>query len=157
MTGNWTYSYDFSAGGDNATGSGSFTCVTSDKRGFLRQNPENPYRYAYDNGQTCYLNGFGICHGIHPWDPSRNMYGNDTVYDDKCWEFDGVERQWLRDHHVDSCRGVPILEQSPKCGCATHLEFFTAHSQAGFNAYRWSNGNCAYKLLSSVLNNTTGY
>jgi len=51
--GRWTYSYLFAnVSGQQATGSGSFRCVKDRAvhHGFVRQDPDNPFRWVFDDG-----------------------------------------------------------------------------------------------------------
>jgi hypothetical protein len=133
QTGNWTYDYSFAITGDAATGSGSFAVTASDNKGWIKQSSSNPFRFEYMNGEPYYMNGFGICNGVcakagapEPW------LCWDTVYALHKWEYDGTEGQIGND------------------------SFFTGHSEAGFNTYRFSNGNCSYQFHDFVDNPNTG-
>jgi hypothetical protein len=91
---------------------------------------------------------------VHPGgDP---FWGNDSVYDDKCWEFDGV--YWgTQSYDWDMCVYPPMQQVAAKesCGCALHQTFWDSNEVAGFNIYRWSNMNCQYDFHRTTYNSST--
>ncbi|MHC4435703.1 MAG: DUF5060 domain-containing protein, partial [Planctomycetota bacterium] len=64
--GKWKYSFVLeNANGQKAYGRGSFTCVEgrSPKAGFIRQHPENPFRFVFDDGSAYFPIGLQDCWG----------------------------------------------------------------------------------------------
>jgi hypothetical protein len=87
---------------------------------FIKQNPNNPYRFVDASGKPFYPIGFGDCIGE----------GGASVLTN--WGFDGRTRP-------------PAPENGDRTDIDTYL---TAHRNAGFNLFRWSIGNCAFNLDS---------
>ena len=63
-TGTYSYSYLFEhiPSGNQFAGSGSFQVIPGSNPGFIRQNPNNPFRWEFANGEPFYpigFNGFG--------------------------------------------------------------------------------------------------
>ena len=60
----WRYSYQFATNqGAGATGRGSFRCVEGRKpnHGFLRQHPDSPYRWVFEDSTPYFPVGFQEC------------------------------------------------------------------------------------------------
>ena len=100
---------------------GVFTVVESETPGFVRRSQVNPRRLVYDNGAPFQAIGLGDC---IPDDPvsSRN------------WGLDGGVRTSARNHG----RGVGIDA------------YLSAYAGAGFNLFRWSVDNCAFRLWDTI-------
>ncbi len=86
--------------------------VESKSPGFIRRNPNNPYRFVDAAGKPFYPIGINDCFGLR---------GSDVM---KYWGLDG-ERE---------ARLVGIDE------------YLAAYAKAGFNMFRWSVGNCSFRL-----------
>lgn len=100
---------------------GAFTVVESGSPGFVRRSQANPRRFVYDNGVPLQAIGLGDC---IPDDPVSS----------RAWGLDGGARTSARDHG----RGVDI---------DTYL---SAYQAAGFNLFRWSVDNCAFRLWDTI-------
>jgi hypothetical protein len=90
--GQWQWEYTINGG---APVSGSFTCVESDNPGFIKQNPHNPYRWVYDNGEPYYL--FGVQDCIEFTQYSFNELGKEN------WRVSGVSNLSF-EAYLDSLR-----------------------------------------------------
>jgi hypothetical protein len=82
----------------------------------MRQNPDNPYRWVVGN-EAFYPLGLQDC------TPGNGVKDENVL---SYWGFDG---------------GV-----SPNYGIVDLDTYLTAHRNAGFNFYRWSIGNCSFRL-----------
>lgn len=100
---------------------GAFTVVESGDPGFVRRSQVNPRRLAYDNGVPLQTIGLGDC---IPENPAVN----------RAWGLDGGAKTSPHDHG----RGVDI---------DTYL---SAYERAGFNLFRWSVDNCAFRLWDTI-------
>src|SRR5258708_516303 len=59
--GDWAWQATIEDGTKSAQESGRFTVVGSDWPGFVRQNPNNKFRWVFDNGAPYYPLGMGDC------------------------------------------------------------------------------------------------
>lgn len=100
---------------------GAFTVVESGNPGVVRRSETNPRRLVYDNGAPFQAIGLGDC---IPDDPVSS----------RAWGLDGGVRTSAHDHG----RGVDI---------DTYL---SAYGDAGFNLFRWSVDNCAFRLWDTI-------
>jgi Domain of unknown function (DUF5060) len=123
--GRWTYSYSMHAtGGFHAQGSGVFECLPSELAGPLQRNPDNPYRWLFEDGgrrpsvQPYFAVGLQDCIGIRG---SR------------------LAPKWIDGEK----RGTPGRRVSLN-------EYFTVYGQAGFNLFRFSQQNCSYRLYDDL-------
>jgi len=57
-TGTWKWEYTINGTGKK---SGAFSCVASNNPGFLKINPDNPFRWVHDNGDPFYIFGVQDC------------------------------------------------------------------------------------------------
>jgi len=94
--------------------------MKSNSSGFIRLNPNNPYRFVDTRGKPFYPIGIGDCIGE----------GGASVLTN--WGFDGRTRP-------------PAPDNGDRVDIDTYL---SAHRNAGFNIFRWSIGNCSFKLDS---------
>lgn len=102
--------------------SGAFTVVASANPGFVRRSTSNRLRLVYDNGTLFPAIGLGDCIAADPTSPPGE------------WGLDGGARTSPHEHG----RGVDI---------DTYL---SAYARAGFNLFRWSVGNCAFRLWETI-------
>src|SRR5262249_50224238 len=78
--GAWTWSGTLSDGGASQNYSGSFNSVASSSHGFLRSNPNNRFRWVFDDGTPFYARGFQGAAGPGGatidggWDPTGDTY-----------------------------------------------------------------------------------
>ena len=133
QTGSWTYAITFSTPSNTYTASGSFNCIPSTTKGFLRQHPNNPFRLIYPDGTL--FNGIGIGDCFHDWDKNGTPHDN--------WGYDGDFR--------------PAGQHD---GRDTTLEvYMNAYgvNEAGFNLFRWSIDNCAFNLYYTITTTSNNY
>ncbi len=111
-------------GAKTARFAGTFQVVKSDWPGFVRQNPNNKFRWVFDDGSPFYPLGIGDC--MQDLDKSGSPIDN--------WGLDGD----FRPPAPDEGRLVDIDT------------YWKAYSEAGVNLFRWSVDNCAFGLYRSV-------
>ena len=58
VLGKWTWKATMAGKDTSLRQQGEFTCVKSDRRGFLRISKVNPFRFEYDDGTPAYLIGY---------------------------------------------------------------------------------------------------
>ena len=133
--GNWKYRYVFTdARGGRATGEGSFLCVIGRRpnRGFVRQNPANPFRWVFDDGSPYYpigiQDGWGDREGLGTMLASAAMEG-----------------PFRLDRNVELPRG-PMFVRSPSMNPQNADVYFRTYGQCGFNLLRYSQRNNAPAL-----------
>jgi hypothetical protein len=127
-TGIWTYSYTFSnPTSESALGKGTFRCVPSKSHGFMRQNPNNPFRWVFEDGTPFFPIGFN--NGVSDWNDKGTFLG-------KNWCMDGGFRN---DPNAPDSR----VE-------ADH--YFKTYRAAGFNIFRFSPWNNSYAIYTDLDN-----
>jgi hypothetical protein len=139
--GKWSYQYTFANNhGMKATGSGSFNCVEGKKRnhGFLRQHPNNPFRWVFDDGTPYFP--IGLQEGWGDWD------GNGSELDTKSME--GPFRMDRTDL-VELPPG-PLYVRGPAKSLQNADVYARRHSRAGFNLYRFSQRNNTHDLYRDL-------
>lgn len=123
--GNWTYTYLMHGkGGFRQQGFGVFECRPSERGGPVRRNPNNPYRWQFEDG--------GNAPAVHPYV---------AVGIQDCM---GVRDGQLTAKSIDGEeRGRPARTVSID-------EYFAIYGQAGFNLFRFSQQNCSYRLFDDL-------
>ena len=128
-TGNWSYSLTFKTPSDLYTATGSLTSVQSDRKGFLKRHPNNPFRLIYPDGTL--FNGIGL------EDCFLDANNNGTPLDD--FGFDGGFRTAS---YIGSLTTL-----------SNYMRAYGANG-ANFNLYRWTTNNCSFGLYNTI--STTG-
>ena len=126
--GRWDYGYGIThrlpdgSGTGHGDGRGWFTCIESSNPGFLRQNPQNKFTWAFDNGQPYWPIGLQDCIGAGPQgDPFA------------AWSLEGGDRD------------------GPWFASGTSADqYLDAYAQAGFNLFRFSPDNCSYSHYDNL-------
>ncbi|MFQ6133504.1 MAG: DUF5060 domain-containing protein, partial [Armatimonadota bacterium] len=139
--GRWTYSYTFqNAQGQKATGTGQFDCVEGrvHNPGFVRQDPDNPFRWVFDDGTPYYP--IGLQEGWGDWS------GTGTSLDTKAME--GPFRTDRTD--LVSLPPGPLYVRGPSSGTQNADVYARRHSRCGFNLYRFSQRNNTFGLYSDL-------
>lgn len=122
-TGRWRWALEWRAGSDVQRASGEFDSLPSSQPGFVRRHPTNPFRLVFENGALYPAIGIGDC--IVDTDQSGSPLDN--------WGFDGGFRE------------------GREAGTVTDLDtYLAAYGAAGFNLFRWSVDNCAFKLWEQI-------
>ena len=126
--GPWTWSAQIIDKNGTTQRNGSFVCVASNNKGFIRKHPSNPFRWIYEADSSLYNGlGFGDCMSS---DSLRSIYGN--------WGFDGGVR--MKSGHGES----PAWSQPFET-------YLTAYGEvAGMNLLRISDGNCAFTIKKII-------
>lgn len=123
-TGTWHWSLEWRDERGTQTENGAFDCVASLEKGFVRRHPTNPFRLVFEEGSLYPAIGIGDC--ILATDHSGSPIDN--------WGFDGGFRP-------------PGTEP----GSSTDIDtYMSAYGNAGFNLFRWSVDNCAFKLWQRI-------
>jgi len=139
--GEWTYSYTFAnSAGQKATGSGPFDCVKGrvHNPGFVRQNPENPFGWVFDDGSP-YL-PIGLQEGWGDWD------GTGTSLDTK-----SMEGPFRTDRtNLTELPPGPMYVRGPSMNPVNADMYARRHSRAGFNLYRFSQRNNTFSLYRDL-------
>ncbi|MBI3538093.1 MAG: DUF5060 domain-containing protein, partial [Chloroflexi bacterium] len=122
--GNWTWQATIGDGARKEESKGNFAVTESNAPGFVRGNANNKLRWIFDDGAPYYPIGIGDC-----------MLSNDpTVSPLNNMGFDGENKKNERD-------------EGRRVDLDTYLK---AYSAAGFNLFRWSVDNCAFKLYEKI-------
>ena len=128
----WQWSLRFTS--TNATTakteSGTFTTVTGAQPGFLRISTENRSRFVYDNGSL--FNGIGLGECMNDVDANGDPFNQMAV--------DGGVRP-------EGQEAMPSDARYP--GLDGYFSLYGPRG-AGFNLYRWSVDNCAFKLWETI-------
>lgn len=103
--------------------SGSFQATKSDNRGFVRLNPYNKMRWAFDDGSPYYPLGIGDCVGSHH---GQNPFENA-----------GLDGGFKDDAH-------------PRGSHVSFDDYLAAYNKGGFDLFRWSVDNCAFGLYNKI-------
>jgi hypothetical protein len=139
--GRWTYRFVLrNAGGQAASGEGDFTCVKGrmPNPGFVRRNPENSYRFIFDDGTPYFPIGVQDCWG----DNNRNG----SVLDE--FSMEGPFRTDLKD--PPALPPGPMFVRGPSSNPQNADVFFRYFGRCGFNLYRFSQKNCSYELYRDL-------
>ena len=139
--GRWTYSYVFTnAARREVAGKGWFDCVKGrvHNPGFVRRNPDNPFRWVFDDGTPYFP--IGLQEGWGDW------FGVGTALAGKSME--GPFRT-DRTNLVKLLPG-PLYVRGPTTSPQNADVYARRHSRAGFNLYRFSQCNNTYRLDSDL-------
>ena len=132
--GSWKWSMTFTTPESAYTSDGTFKCVTSTTKGFLKRNPTNSYRLVYADDSL--FNGIGIGDCIMDWSGDGNPLND--------WGLDG---------------GFRVNGQAPKEWSVSTSTYMNAYGKngAGFNLFRWSVNNCAFNLYDTISTSGNKY
>jgi hypothetical protein len=142
-TGKWMYSFTFTnPNGQKSSGKGGFLCVEGRRpnKGFVRQNPSNPFRFVFDDGSPYFPIGLQDCWGDNS--------GTGSVLD-QC-SMEGPFRTDLKD--PPPLPPGPMFVRGPSNNPQNADVYFRYFSQCGFNLYRFSQQNCSYRLYLDLDN-----
>jgi len=131
VVGEWVWNVRIGDGTQNRDYSGTFTVTESSSAGFVRQNPANPMRWVFDNGEPFYPVGLGDC--------ILDRDEDDTPFNEM--GMDGPLRPPV---------GERITEQD-RTGNRVDMEtYLQTYGAAGFNLFRVSQNNCAFGLFGRI-------
>ena len=136
--GRWEYEYTFAnAEGEVAAGDGSFDCVEGriSNPGFLRIDPNNPYRFVFDDGSPYYPIGLQDCWGDGAGCGSAAAGAS----------MEGPFRTDNLDKRPKLPDG-PMFVRGPSTSPLNADLYFRRFAACGFNFYRFSPENCSYPL-----------
>jgi len=131
-TGNWNYTLTFTTPDTAYSSVGSFVCVPSATKGFVRQHPADSFRLIYPDGSLFDAIGFEDC--------VLDFNGNGTPLDD--FGFDGG-------FHPPNTLGDRTTLQ----------KYMTAYGKDGarFNLFRWTTDNCSFRLYNAISESGNTY
>ncbi len=134
-TGVWSWSATIADPNGSSRVSGSFTCLPSSAKGFIRRHPTNPRRWICEADSSLFSGiGFGDCMGS---DTNRSIFSP--------WGFDGGIR--MTASHGEAPAWSEPLET-----------YLTAYGDvAGFNLLRISDGNCAFSIKKTIAPSGNAY
>ncbi len=125
--GTWKYQLSITDKNGQSQIIDSFLCIPSSEQGFIRLHPTNPKRWIYSGTGNLYTAvGFGDCMG-----EQRNSILGDADLIDGGFRSKGYHEgiNWI----------LPYSQYLIAYGDA-----------AGFNIYRYSDGNCAYSNIKNI-------
>jgi hypothetical protein len=138
--GRWKFDYQFTApGGRSATGGGQFQVVEGRVRqkGFVRIDPQNPFRFVFDDGSPFFPIGYQ--------DGIFDNNANGSVMDSEVTE--GPFRP-----DPEGTRPTPppgaLFARGPSMGPTNGDVTFGRHARAGFNCWRFSPNNFSIKVFA---------
>ena len=123
--GTWRWALEWHDGRGNQVTQGTFDVNPGDPgaaKGPVRRHRENPFRLVFEEGSLYPAIGIGDCIPGPNADPAKLH-----------WGLDGEMRAG---HHDGSNVDIDT--------------YLNAYSQAGFNLFRWSVDNCAFKLWERI-------
>lgn len=142
--GHWKYDYVFrNVDGGTASGSGEFEVVEGPVhgKGFVRINPQNPFRFIFDDGSPYFPIGYqdGIFDNNH----------NGSVMD-----VHAVEGPFRPDpeHRRPTPPPGAMFARGPSMGPLNGDVTVGRHARAGFNLWRFSPNNFSIKVFASPDN-----
>jgi hypothetical protein len=140
--GKWTYAWTFAnADGGRAAGASEFLCVNNrapQRHGFVRQEPANPMRWAFDDGAPYFPIGFQ--------EGAGDGKGLGTVLSQVAME--GPFRQ-----DRPNLPPVPpgaMFRRGPAMNPQNADVQYRRFARCGFNIIRFSQQNCAYAITPSL-------
>jgi hypothetical protein len=131
-TGAWSYAITFSTPTTVYTSTGTFSCIPSATKGFLRKHPNNPFRLIFPDGTLFNSVGFEDC--------VLDFNGDGTPLDD--FGFDGG------------------FYPPNTLGSRTTLDkYMNAYGVNGakFNLFRWTTNNCSFGLYNTITTSGNTY
>ena len=130
--GRWTFSYVFSnVRGESAAGKGEFACVQGKKHnpGFVRQNPDNPFRWIFDDGTPYFPIGLQDGAGDH-WGTGSCLSGR------------SLEGPFRKDPPYQlALPAGPLFVRGPGNNPQNADVYYRRYTQCGFNLARISQRN----------------
>lgn len=125
-TGWWHYTITIRDNNGETMRIDSFECVPSQEQGFIRLHPGNPKRWIYSGTGNLYSAvGFGDCMGADR---------------DSIMQFAGLDGGYRPEgYHEGIGWQMPYSQY-----------LYAYYDAAGFNIYRYSDGNCAYSIRKTI-------
>lgn len=139
--GHWRYSYVITnAAGQKAAGVGEFACVRgrTPNHGFVRQDPQNKFRWVFDDGSPYYPIGLQECLG--------DGEGTGSVLSSMSLE--GPFR--LDRQGRPTPPPGPLFQPGPSMNPQNGDTYFRHYGRCGFNLLRFSQNNCSYVLYRDL-------
>ncbi len=133
QTGNWKWFATISDGNASASSNGTLIVTTATRSGWVKKNPNNPFRWINDDGTPFYPYGLDGC-------VPEDINGNEEY---------GMG--------IDESYGTspnPGHGGTPKTNAT---QFFSAFGGAGFTVFRFSGGDCIPVLWDSITINGNTY
>lgn len=140
-TGPWSYAWTLAnKDGEQAAGGGTFDCVKgrTPAHGFLRPDPDNPFRWVFDDGTPFWPIGLQECIG-------------DNAAVGSVLAAQSLEGPFRLDR-----RGRPepppgaLFQPGPSGNPVNGDVYFRQYARAGFNLFRFSQQNCSLTLYEDL-------
>ena len=138
--GRWTFDYIFrNPSGGRASGSGSFEVVKGrvDQKGWVRINPDNPFRFVFEDGTPYFPIGFQD--GV--FDNNHNGSAMDAKSMEGPFRLDAAHTRPTPPPGAMFARGPSMNPQNADVS-------FGRHARAGFNLWRFSPNNFSIKVFT---------
>ena len=142
--GEWAYEYTFrNLDDEQATGAGTFTCVAGRIRnpGFVRQDPDNPFRWVFDDGTPYYP--IGLQEGWGDWIANGSFLDTASMEGPFRTEFHGRPR-------TDPLPPGPLFQAGPANNPQNADVCLRHFSRCGFNLHRFSQANNTPSLFRDL-------
>lgn len=142
--GTWKYRYLFrNPEGASASGEGQFRVVKGrvPQKGFVRIDPDNPFRFVFDDGTPFVAVGFQDCMG--------DANGNGSMLD--AMSMEGPFRLDRAEQRPQPPPGA-LFARGPAMNPLNGDVKFGRFARAGFNLWRFSPNNCSIQLFASPDN-----
>ena len=138
--GRWTFEYVLrNPAGQTASGNGEFRVVEGrvHRKGWVRINTENPFRFVFDDGSPYFPVGFQ--------DGVFDSNGNGSAMDAK-----NMEGPFRPDPEGKRSQPPPgaLFARGPSMNPVNADCYFGRHARAGFNLWRFSPNNFSIKVFS---------
>jgi len=138
--GGWKYQYTFgNKAGESTSGKGTFSVVKGrvHQKGWVRINPDNPFRFMYEDGSPYFPIGYQ--HGV------GDHNHNGSILDTSSME--GPFRLDASGTRPKLPAGAMFV-RGPSMGSVNRDVHMGRHSRAGFNMWRFSPNNAGMKVLA---------
>ncbi|MFH1268868.1 MAG: DUF5060 domain-containing protein, partial [Planctomycetota bacterium] len=138
--GRWKYEYIFrNSSGGRTTGDGSFEVVKGrvQRKGWVRINPENPFRFVFEDGSPYFPIGFQD--GV--FDNNHNGSAMDSKSMEGPFRLDAADTRPAPPPGAMFARGPSMNPQNADVS-------FGRHARAGFNLWRFSPNNFSINVFT---------
>jgi len=142
--GEWRYTYSFEdVRGGRTSGDGSFRCVSgrAPSHGFVRPDPGDPFRWAFDDGTPYYP--IGLQEGWGDWVANGSFLDTASLEGPFRTDFHGRPR-------TDALPAGAMFQPGPANNPQNADVALRRFSRCGFNLYRYSQANNTPSLFGDL-------
>ncbi len=139
-TGTWSYEWTFEDASGKANGQGTFECVEGRARlrGFVRQDPRNPFRWVHDDGAPYYP--IGLQDGVF------DNHGTGSTLSEAA-----LEGPFRMDREGRPAPPAGAMYQpGPSHNPLNGDVYFRRYARCGFNLFRFSQKNFSLELYDDL-------